>query len=80
MRLSTLSLLTLLVACGADKSDTGASDTASSPGADVAVDVRSETAFDEYAIGEGTFEAQGEYGPQVWTTGAVVVAKPDACD
>jgi hypothetical protein len=47
---------------------------------DGTVDFRSETTFDEYAIGEGAYEAQGEYGPQIWITGAVVVAKPDECE
>jgi hypothetical protein len=46
---------------------------------DGAVDMRDETDFGEYGIGEGAFEAEGEYGPQIWITGAVATPVPDEC-
>jgi hypothetical protein len=47
---------------------------------DQVLDFRTLTETGEYAVGEGVFEAEGEHGPQVWITGAVVVAIPAECE
>ncbi|MDP6935269.1 MAG: hypothetical protein QGG40_20280, partial [Myxococcota bacterium] len=43
------------------------------------VDFRDEVDFDQYGIGEGEFEAEGEHGSQVWITGAVFSAGAVVC-